>query len=335
MEQLKDRINELKPRHYLDSAFYTEENHDDNNFDTLEFYPPRQWFKINGLEPDALLMKRNGSYALFIECKSGHVKGRDVTQAEKYAKLKLHQVKDLCKSQFRQCGIHNMKYDIAFQYYAEMLSDSEIGKYAKKEDVNKLTDLVSIISCDSANGLYKLWEKNKRDIQDKKTMDALKKGIQIPKKPDEPLQERKLLPPDLSNNNEYLAQLIITLEIFEKASKERNVILTPQDLKEGLFGKNKQPGLEKIVEILEQMRKIGICSITRETEAVSRYEKQYTFKSSKIIKREALDPIFRNKTLKELIANKRVVSRARRKRKKAEKEREKESVGESRQTTLE
>lgn len=221
---LKQQINELEAYNFFYSA-YVSEIPNNKTLDKIGFSCPFHQPKISIKTPDFIAIKLETGYALLVECKSGHLQKEDIKQAKEYSKLfGLYEIEQECRKILRDNKFKLNKFDIAFQYYDNMLVEAT---EKNAEELIQLENTVSIFSC-KKGGLYKVY--SKAELNDQETHNLLSNGIRVPQNPD----PKYLLTDDA--NEDLIAFSIVTHFLKHITTQKNNVQFTMNELEENLYG---------------------------------------------------------------------------------------------------
>ncbi len=241
-------------------------------------------------DPDFLIIK--GNYCLIIECKSGHFQNEEhPINAEKYSKFSLREIEKECRKIMHNPKLSIDYYDVAFQYYHDMISEAE-SKW--KNEFSKLKQKVHVFSCEKGN-LYSLY--TNRDLFDRQTTIELRKGFKIPEKPDPRYNLTRKADDDL------IAHAIINFGLKNISWMADPIKFDIND--ENLFGHYniKINKIKKVCSILEKLKIIK--KIEGKTDdrkyVINRY--QTTRKQLFTIGIPLLQELFKNKRLRDIIAD--------------------------------
>lgn len=256
---LRDEINELEAYNFLIAA-YASEIENTLNFKKLDFYPPFHQPNIFRKEPDFILINKNEGYALIVECKSGKFQPgdsnekSDIKQAESYINLPLREVESECKRILQDRNFSLRKFDVAFQYYRNMI---EIAEIEESEKFRELKTIVSIFSVNKEDQIYSLYP-SKEITYDRLEGSLRNGGIKIPNRPD----------PQITLHNSASVELIahaIIGYLLKHIMTNREIKLTLKEIDEDII-QQYQIKRERVKEALHYLSSPNISVLQKKVQ---------------------------------------------------------------------
>lgn len=279
---------------FLEAAYFSESNRSGPNLSHFGFRAPIRWPQMKKVEPDYLLIEPGRQYCLIVDVKSGYIQHDDWKQAEAYRSIPLYEIVDVCEKISKARGWPNpniRSFDVCFQYYAHIVKDAELSRYAIPKDIEQLKERATIVVVDTEAKRWQIWSGSSRPLGVTELQMLLQAGLVIPSDP----APSVLL---TAHPSDELVVLALCDAVLHRRARQKPVLLSPQKVREEIFASYPQVTLAKIQTLLNKIRQYGLCSIPRQ--GSTGFQTEYLFDRPEDLIPHVIDQLYSGRSVDEL-----------------------------------